>query len=100
MVFSVFSKTLLKNNFQKQEPNKLLVFSENYSCSLNLVFSMFSVFSKQKKNNKLGTRFVLVLHVFPVFLVFYNRKQFLKMGTKHVLNILLNPEPTTKYVVY
>ena len=38
MMFSVVSKTVLKNSFQKQEPNR------------SLVFYVFSVFSEQKKN--------------------------------------------------
>ena len=52
--------------------NTILVFFENCSCYLDLVFYVFSVFCHNSE--KLGTK-----RVFPillVLLVFENRKQF------------------------
>ena len=51
LVFFVFSKTDLKNSFQKHEPNMSLVFSEKCSCYLNLMifFCVFCVLQNKKK---------------------------------------------------
>ena len=50
------------------------MFSENYSCCLNLVFFVFSMFFRIKK--KLGAK--PVLFSFLILLVFENKKQFSK----------------------
>ena len=43
-LFLKIVRTIIENT-----ENIILVFSENYSCSLNLVFSVFSVFFITKK---------------------------------------------------
>ena len=65
--------------------NTILVFFENCSCYLNLVFSMFSLFCQNSE--KLGIK--RVLPVLLVLLVFENRKQFSKRGTKLALRAYL-----------
>ena len=47
-VWFLFLKTVLRTIFENIE-NTILVFSKNCSCSLNLVFSMFSMFFRTKK---------------------------------------------------
>ena len=44
-VWFLFFNTVIENT-----ENTILVFSENYSCYLNIVFFVFSVFENKKKN--------------------------------------------------
>ena len=87
LVFFVFSKTDLKNSFQKHEPNMSLVFSEKCFCYLNLVHFLCFLFYRTKKKNKLGSKHVLL--VFLVLFVFKNIKQFSKTGLVPVWFIFL-----------
>ena len=63
-MFYMFSKTILKNSFQKQVPNITLarVLKNLFLLSEFSVFCILNVFQKKKIEN--------------VFLVFENRKQF------------------------
>ena len=74
-----FFKLFLRTTFENTK-NIILVFSENCSCSLNLVFSMFSVFFRTKE---MGTKRVLC--VFLVLLIFQNKIQFSKTVNKQAL---------------
>ena len=65
MFGSCFCKLFLRTVFENIE-NTILVFSENCHCSLNLLFSVFSVSFRKKK---LGTK-----HVLLVLFVFENKK--------------------------
>ena len=75
MFGSCFLKLFLRTVFENTE-NLILVFNENCSCYLNLVFYMFYMLFKTKK--KLRTKHVL--------LVFHKYKLFSKTKTKRTLH--------------
>ena len=73
-VWLLFFKIVLENT-----ENTILMFFENYSYSLNLVFTVFSVFFKKKKKKRIKC----VLFIFLALLVFQIKKLFSKIVNKH-----------------
>ena len=58
--------------------NNILVFSKNYSYSLNLMFYVFLFFITK------NIRKTCIFYIFLVLLVFHNKKQISKIVNKHV----------------
>ena len=79
-VWFLFLKTV--TTIFENTKNIILMFSKNYSCSLNLGFSMFFVFFITKKIIKRVFCIFLVIHIFS------KKKKNLKTITKQALKIL------------
>ena len=69
-----------------------MVLSENCSCYLNLVFSVFFLFFRTKRKKKLGTKRVFLFSLFSLF--FENIKQVPNLEpSMPLLSIFLNLKP-------
>ena len=66
LIFRLYLAPVLKNAENKK---KLLLFSEDYYCYLNLVFFMFLCFSGGKKK-------LSMFSVFLLFPLFFRKKKF------------------------